>query len=372
MRGGMGKKSVGVLNSIIFILIIGLPFACTADTQALLQTGTQAPEFSLKDIAGKDHTLSQYSKKKAVVILFWATWSANSREALKRFEEFHRKYKDKGIQIIGINAENQTISAEDLKDVNSMVKELDISFPILVDHGLDTFRSYNTIALPSTIVVSDGKITHELAGLPLVATEDLFDTLMVLAGEQPRKKTEPSYKPRHDAIADANLGRGFVRKKLYAMAYPFLKKAIEKDPKYMLPYVELARLYETEGNFPEAEGTLRKALSVEPENVVILSELGHLLSRTGKGKEAIEVLDKAAKLNSYTPSHYYLAYALGKDGRTQEALASFEKALALNPFESTIYVLRAEIYEQNNRLKEASADYRKALELMGTVPVIMP
>ncbi len=288
----------------------------------------------------------------------------NLPRLLGRFEELHKKYKDKGIQVIGINTDNQTISAEDLKNVNSMVKNLDISFPILIDQGLSTFHSYNTIALPSIIVVSDGKITHELAGLPLMATENLFDDLMVLAGEQPRKKMEPSYKPRHDAIADANLGKGFVTKKLYAMAYPFFKKAIEKDPKYMLPYVELSKLYETESNIPEAEGTLRKALSVEAETVVILSELGYLLSRTGKVKEAIEVLDKAAKLNSYTPSHYYLAYALGKEGRTNEALASFEKALSLNPFETTIYILRAEIYEQNKMMKEASADYRKALEML--------
>lgn len=115
---------------------------------------------------------------------------------------------------------------------------------------------------------------------------------------------------------------------------------------------------------PEAEGILRKALSAEPENVVILSELGYLLSKTGKLKEAVEILDKAAKLNSYTPSQYYLAYALGKDGHTNEALASFEKALSLNPFDPTIYILRAEIFEQNRMLKEASADYRKALELL--------
>ncbi len=364
MRSGTEKKSVSVLSSIIFIAIIGLPFTCTAIAQALLQVGTQAPDFSLKDIAGNDRTLSLYSQKKAVVVLFWSTWSSNSLKALKRFEEFHRKYKDKGIQIIGISAENQTISAEDLANVNRVVRELGISFPVLLDQGLSTFHNYSTIALPSIVVISDGKITHELPGLPLVATEDLFDTLMVLAGEQPRKKTEPKYKPRHDAIADTNLGRGFVRKKLYSTAYPFFKKAIDKDPKYMLPYAELARLYETEGNIPEAEGTLRKALSIEPENVVILSDLGYLLSKTGKVKEAIDILDKAAKLNSYTPSHYYLAYALGIDGRMNEALLSFEKALSLNPFESTIYLLRAEIYEHNKMLKEASADYRKALELL--------
>jgi len=360
----MKRKSLFVLNIIIFFLIVSSPFTCTAVAQALLQTGAQAPEFSLKDISGKDQSLSMYSRKKAVIIFFWSTWSANSRKGLKRFEEFYRKYKDKEIQILAINTENQNISGEDMEKVKKVVADLGLSFPVLFDQGLATFHAYSTIALPSSVVISGGKITYELPGLPLVATEDMFDYLAVLAGEQPRRKMEPKYQPRHDAIADTNLGRGFVRKKLYSMAYPFFQKAIEKDPKYMLPYVELAKLYDVEGNAAEADATLRKALLTEPQNVVIMSELGYLLAKTGKVKDAVEILDKAAKLNSYTPSHYFHAYALGRDGQLKEALAAFEKALSLNPFESVIYSLRAEIYEQNRMLKEASADYKKALQLM--------
>jgi len=348
----------------ICFLIAFISFSPVAMAQALLQIGTQAPEFTLNDISGKEISLSEYSGKKAVIVMFWSTWSGKSAKALKRFEEFQRKYGEKGVQVIGINTENQHISEEDIEKVKKMVAEIDISFPVVFDRELKTFHDYSCIALPSTVVVSEGKIVYELPGLPLVKTEDMFDYLLTLAGEHPKKKMEPRYKPRHDAIADTNLGRGFVKKKMYAMAYPFFQKAIGKDPKYMLPYVELARLQETDGNREEAEKTLRQALSIEPLNVAVMSELGYLLSRTGKLEESIEVLDKAAKMNSYTPSHYYLAYALGKNGRTDEAFAAFEEALSLNPFEKDIYLLRGEIFESGGMFKKAAADYRKALELM--------
>ena len=110
-----GEKSIRVLNSIIFSLIIGLPFACTAIAQALLQVGAKAPDFSLKDIDGKVHTLSEYSEKKALVIVFWSTWSAKSPKALRRFEEFHKKYKDKGIQVIGINRKTRRFRRKTLR-----------------------------------------------------------------------------------------------------------------------------------------------------------------------------------------------------------------------------------------------------------------
>ncbi|MEJ2695738.1 MAG: redoxin domain-containing protein [Candidatus Sulfobium sp.] len=345
------------------IIAVVTCFAYSVNAQALLQTGKEAPGFTLKDLEGNRTTLSQYAQKKAVVLLFWSTWSANSKKALKRFEAFHQKYPDKEIQILGINADNQTISTEDVENIRKTVQETGITFPVLLDRGLEAFHTYGVIAIPSTIVIMEGRIAYELPGLPLVGTEDLFDYLRELAGEKPRSKTEPRYRPRYDAIADASLAKGFAKEKMNAMAYPFFKKAIDKDPKYMLPYVGLARLYEADGNPKAAEATLRKALSIDGGNVVVMSELGCLLTKTGKTQQALDILSSAAKKDSYTPSHYYYAYALGKAGKFTESLAAFDKALSLNPFEVTIYRLRAEIYEDNKMLKEASADYRKALEL---------
>jgi Tfp pilus assembly protein PilF/peroxiredoxin len=351
----------------IAVTVVSIAVVClityTANAQALLQTGRDAPGFSLKDTEGNQIDLSQYSKKKAVVLLFWATWSDNSRKALKRFQEFHEKYADRGIQILGIDADSQTISPEEREKIKKTLQEMSISYPVLLDKELDTFHAYGIIAIPSTIVIMDGKISYELPGLPLIGTEDMFDYLRGIAGEKPRGKVEPRYRPSYDAIADANLARGFAREKMNTMAYPFFKKAIKKDPKYMLPYVELAKLYEADGNTQEAEATLRKALSIDGDNMAVMSALGYLLTKTGKMQEALDILSRAARMDSYTPSHYYYAYALGKAGKLKESLEAFDKALSLDPFEVEIYRLRAEIYEDNKMLKEASADYRKALEL---------
>ena len=341
-------------------------FASTVMARALLQPGTQAPALSLRDLENKPVSLSQFSSGKATVILFWSTWSANSPKALKRFDDYYRKYKDRGIQVIGINADNQTISNEDLESIRKTARELDITFPLLIDRGLNAFHAYSIIALPSTLVVIDGKIAYALPGLPLVGAEDMFDYLLVLAGEQPRKKFEPKYKARHDAVADANLARQFAGKKQFEMAHAFFKKALEKDPGFILPYVEQAALYEQEGKNAEAEELLKKALAAEPGNIMAAGEYGYLLSKTGRAKDAVAMLGKAVKneAETYTPAHYYYAYAVGMDGRLGEALSAFEQAVALNPYDPAAYRLRAEIYEKNGMLKEASADYRKVLELL--------
>ncbi|HWR59812.1 MAG TPA: redoxin domain-containing protein [Thermodesulfovibrionales bacterium] len=364
MKYFISNRKLAYVSATIFAVIMIFSFVCSATAQALLQTGETAPNFSVKDMDGKEVSLSQFAGKKAVIILFWSTWSGKASKSFKRLEDYYRKYKDKGIEVMGINADNQTITDEDVEKIRKFVKEMDITFPILLDRGLKTFHAYEIVALPSTVVVTEGKISYELAGFPLMGTEDLFDYLLVLAGEAPKKKMEAKYRPRRDVVADTSLGRNFAAKKKYDQAYPLLQKAIEKDPKYLLPYLELAKLYELEGKDAEAEDILRKALAVEPENVPVMSELGAFLTRKGKAKEAIDILDKASKINSYTPSHYYLAYALSKNGQAKEAMSAFDAALALNPYEPMIYFFRAEHYEANKMLTEASADYRKALELM--------
>ncbi len=163
----------------VTVLVVG-SFACTATAQALLQTGIQAPEFALNDIDGRQVSLSQYAKDNAVVLVFWSTWSANSSGELKRLEDYYKKSGDRGVMVIGINVDSQTISSDDVQRIKGTVKDIGITFPVLVDKELKTFHDYGVIVLPSTMVVVKGAIAYELPGLPLVGTEEMFDYLAEL------------------------------------------------------------------------------------------------------------------------------------------------------------------------------------------------
>ena len=359
------NKFLTIISMFLFWVFV-FCYSGTAATQALHLVGQKAIGFSLKDLKGKTIALSDYSDKTVVVLLFWSTWSKKSKDALIRFNEYHQKYKDKGIQVIGINADNQYITDKDINEIKTLIEELGISYPIVRDNELETFHSYGIIALPSTMVISENKITYALPSFPLVGTEEMFDYLLVLAGEPPRKKGKTKYIPKNNAIATVNLAIKLARRKSMSQkAYSLFKKAVEKDPLYTLPYIELAMLYAANGNkIKEAEAILREALIIEPENQIVMSELGFLLAKNDRTKEAIDILSKAVQSESFPPAHFYFAYALGKDGQLEESLASFDRAVELNPFEYKIYELRADIFESNNMFKEASADYKRVMQLI--------
>ncbi|BCB95999.1 hypothetical protein JZK55_09210 [Dissulfurispira thermophila] len=69
-------------------------------------------------------------------------------------------------------------------------------------------------------------------------------------------------------------------------------------------------------------------------------------------------------MNSHGAIYYYYAYALAKNGQIKQTMDAFDKAIAISPHEPMIYLLRTEVFEGNNMLKESTSDYRRALELI--------
>jgi thiol-disulfide isomerase/thioredoxin len=71
----------------------------------LLNPGTNAPPFKLKDFAGKERSLEEF-KGKVVVLDFWGTWCPPCRMAMPAVQKVHEKFADKGVVVLGMNFES--------------------------------------------------------------------------------------------------------------------------------------------------------------------------------------------------------------------------------------------------------------------------
>jgi tetratricopeptide (TPR) repeat protein len=379
-------------TSFVFFWLACLCFASPAAALEGLQVGMNAPLIKLKDLQGKEVALAEQREANAVVVVFWATWSDNSGPMLERLDKLYRKHNREKFRVLAVNVEKQQPDGQDMAEIKRMVARFGLSFPVLLDEGLKTFREYGVVAVPSTVVVDkQGVIRGEMASFPLAQREELFELVEALAENRdvPKREEKTGYQPEPKAVRYYNLARAMVNRGMSDAGDEELKKSIAADPKFVLPLLLLARLYRERAETEEAiefHGTavvtasfksekqkylneaaqlVEKALNLTPQSPPVLLEEALVLISIGKRDRAkARVLEAIKTEPSYTPAQFLLAALLIRDGKIKEGEAEFNKALRLNPLDHQGYFAIAKAYEENGNATKAVQSYKKVYEML--------
>ena len=126
-------------------------------TQAAIEVGKPAPDFSLKDVDGKEVRLSDFAGK-PVLINFWATWCPPCREEMPEINKFYGKYKGSGLVVLSINATFQ----DSVENVKSTIKSDKLTFPVLLDEAGQVARQYQLNGLPTSFFIDDQGIIRKI------------------------------------------------------------------------------------------------------------------------------------------------------------------------------------------------------------------
>lgn len=128
------------------------------------------PDFTLQDIDGKQHRLSDY-RGKWVVVNYWATWCLPCREEIPELVEFHERHKDHDAVVLGINMEQVAI-----EDLRQFVEENFISYPVLP--GSSAMTTVGPVrGLPTTYLVApDGRlVARQVGGVTAAGIESFIE-----------------------------------------------------------------------------------------------------------------------------------------------------------------------------------------------------
>jgi peroxiredoxin len=117
-------------------------------------------DFTLKDIQGKDVTLSDY-RGRVILLNFWATWCGPCRIEIPGFVELYKTYRSRGLIVLGVSADDPVAT---LKPFAAQMK---MDYPVLVGNGRDDVqKAFPWEGLPKTFIIGrDGTICHEHSGL---------------------------------------------------------------------------------------------------------------------------------------------------------------------------------------------------------------
>ena len=111
--------------------------------------GKDAPAFTLTDVTGKKVSLADF-KGHPVVVNFWATWCGPCKLEMPWFQEFSGKYKDQGLQVLGLSQDDGASS----KDVSDAAKKIGVTYPILMPDEKVAKKYGGVDYLPETFYVA--------------------------------------------------------------------------------------------------------------------------------------------------------------------------------------------------------------------------
>lgn len=135
-------------------LIAATLLAVTLEASALPTAGAPAPDFALKNSAGKNLRLSEL-RGEVVLLNFWATWCGPCRQELPHLDKIHGQYRNAGLTVLAINIDNDRVNAE------AMLQKLGVRVPTLYDADKRVSKLYEVDAMPATVIIDrDGRVRY--------------------------------------------------------------------------------------------------------------------------------------------------------------------------------------------------------------------
>src|SRR5205085_9808404 len=184
-------------TALLLVLVLALVALCAparvrAVEPAPVAIGATVEDFTLPDADGHPHTLASLKGKNGTVLIFIATRCPVSNGYNERMEKLWQDYQAKGINVVGINA-NET---EPAAEVKSHAAEKHLTFAILKDNGNRVADRLGAAHTPeaflldaSNKLVYHGRIDNSLNPAN-VSANDLRDAIDAILAGKPVATTE--------------------------------------------------------------------------------------------------------------------------------------------------------------------------------------
>jgi len=133
-------------------LLVILCCLCLAGPAAAAgRVGATAPDFTLKDLDGRPHALSEMRRNGHVLLIFWATDCVYCHALLPEFKRAQARYGGRGLTVAAIN-----IGAEHREEVAAYVEDYGVNYLTLSERArnLDVARAYGVVGTPTVVLIS--------------------------------------------------------------------------------------------------------------------------------------------------------------------------------------------------------------------------
>ncbi|MES9900556.1 MAG: TlpA disulfide reductase family protein [Sedimenticola sp.] len=164
------RKSIFLLT---LLVMVSLLTACS-DNTPLMGKGDPVPSFVLPDIEGNEIHYPERYQQQVVLISFWADWCPSCKHEMRDFENLFNQYGEEGLRIVAINIKQDREVAVDF------IRDLNLSYNILLDKSGETAKAYSVSSLPSAFIINrKGELHMRIIGeVSAEILEDIVTSLL--------------------------------------------------------------------------------------------------------------------------------------------------------------------------------------------------
>ena len=127
-----------------------------------------AKDFEAKELAGTTVRLRDL-RGKVVLLNFWGIWCKSCRQEIPHLAALDQAWKEKGLVVLGADYGDAP------KDLEPFVKELGMTYPILIEDALTDL--YEVLVYPTSVVIDrEGRVRLRVEGY----REESFEEMKAL------------------------------------------------------------------------------------------------------------------------------------------------------------------------------------------------
>jgi cytochrome c biogenesis protein CcmG, thiol:disulfide interchange protein DsbE len=152
MAGRAKLATQGLAVAAVLALLALLVWKVIHDERSVVPKSFQgktldAPVFTLPRLDSGEQLSLADLRGKAVIVNFWASWCEPCKEESPMLEAAWKKYKDRGLVVVGIDY-------DDFKgEARSFAKRYGLTYPLVHDRKKSTVARYGVVGVPETLFV---------------------------------------------------------------------------------------------------------------------------------------------------------------------------------------------------------------------------
>ena len=140
----------------------GLASCKTGNTTSNKQN-YRVEKFTLKDQDNKTYEWEDY-KEKTILLHFWSTDCSACKKELKELEKLYNHYQRNKGEVLLLSVVSPKLEHKSTKKIKKIIKEKNITFPVLIDETGEFFSKFEIVSYPNTFVVEDSIIKLTIPG----------------------------------------------------------------------------------------------------------------------------------------------------------------------------------------------------------------